>query len=131
MYRIYIFYKLTFNYMKTITSLLLTSAFIFGIGFMFNPQPAHAGYVNGYYRSNGTYVSGYYRSSPSSYSTSYKSYTPSYSSSYSTKSYPSYSSGLKYQSGYYKPSNGTYVQGHFKTYSDGNSWNNRKSLYGW
>ena len=121
--------------MKKITSLLLVFAFVFGVGFMFNAQPAHAGYVNGYYRSSPSYSSSYKSYTPSyssSYSyPSYKSYTPSYSSSYSTRSYPSYSSGLKYQSGYYKPSSGTYVQGHFKTYSDGNTWNNRKSLYGW
>lgn len=68
-----------------------------------------------------------------SYSSSYHS---SYKSSYnyktpSIRSYPSYQSGLKYQSGYYKPSTGTYVQGHFKTYSDSYKWNNRKSLYGY
>jgi hypothetical protein len=28
----------------------------------FAPSQAEAGYVNGYYRSNGTYVEGYYRS---------------------------------------------------------------------
>lgn len=112
--------------MKKIASLLLVFAFVFGIGVMFKVQPVHAGWVNGYYRSNGTYVSGYYRSSPS-YS-SYKNYAPSYSNSYS---YPSYSGGLKWQNGYYKPSTGTYVQGHYKTYSDGYIWNNRKNLYGW
>lgn len=114
--------------MKKILSFILVLTFFVGIGFVFS-APVQAGYVNGYYRSNGTYVSGYYRSSPSY--TGYKSYSPSYSSSYSTRSYPSYSSGLKWQSGYYKPSTGIYVQGHYKTYSDGYEWNNRKNLYGW
>lgn len=114
--------------MKKLLSFALAVAFFMILGFLFS-TPAHAGWVSGYYKSNGTYVSSYYRSSPS-YS-SYNSYTPSYSNSYSTRSYPSYNSGLKWQSSYYKPSTGTYVQGHFKTYSDGYTWNNRKSLYGW
>lgn len=115
--------------MRKITSLFLVFAFIFGATLTFNTQSAQAGYVSGYYKSNGTYVSGYYRNSSSTFSTS-SSYTPSYSSTYSTRTYPSYKSGLKYQSGYYR-SNGTYVQGHYKTYADGNTWNNRENLYGW
>ncbi len=117
---------------------LLTSssifAFVLGLGLMFNTTPVHAGWVNGYYRSNGTYVSSYYRSYPSY--RSYRNYTPSYRSYYtpsyrSYRSYPSYRSGLMYQRGYYKPSTGSWVSGHYKTYSDGYKWNNRKSLYGW
>ena len=101
---------------------LVFGIFAFWLGFLVNVNKVRAGYVNGYYRSNGTYVNSYYRNTPS-----YNSYTPSYS----TRSYPSYNGGLKYQGGYYKPSTGSYVQGHYKTYSDENTWNNRKSLYGW
>ena len=113
---------------KAIFSLLL-GLFTIGFGLLVNTNQVHAGYVNGYYRSNGTYVNGYYRNTPSynTYTPSYNSYTPSYN----TRNYPSYSGGLKYQDGYYKPSTGSYVQGYYKTYSDGNTWNNRKNLYGW
>ncbi len=43
-----------------------------------------------------------------------------------------YKSGgtLKYQKGYFKPSSGKYIQGHFKTGPDNYKWNNRKNLYG-
>ncbi|MDB5190357.1 MAG: hypothetical protein JWN49_683 [Parcubacteria group bacterium] len=42
---------------------LLVSAFLSFL--LFVPfASAHAGYVNGYYRSNGTYVQGYYRADP-------------------------------------------------------------------
>jgi len=37
---------------------------------------ASAGYVNGYYRSNGTYVSGHYRSAPNQYKFDNYSYKP-------------------------------------------------------
>ncbi len=30
----------------------------------------------------------------------------------------------RYQRGYYRKSSGTFVQGHFKTHSDGTNWNN-------
>ncbi|MDP3012855.1 MAG: hypothetical protein Q8M92_01345, partial [Candidatus Subteraquimicrobiales bacterium] len=79
----------------------------FNIGLIIDTKPVQAGWVSGYYRSDGTYVSGYYRS------------------------YPSRTSGLKWQDGYYKPSTGSWVDGHFKTYPDKHKWNNRKSLYGW
>jgi len=110
--------------MKKILTPLFVFIFVFGIGLLFNTTPVHAGWVSGYYRNNGTYVNSYYRSGPSY--KSYRSYTtPSY------RSYPSYRSGLRYQRGYYKPSTGSWTIGHFKTYSDGYKWNNRKSLYGW
>lgn len=38
---------------------LLVAVLLVGFGFTLS---AEAGYVNGYYRSNGTYVNGYYRS---------------------------------------------------------------------
>ena len=62
-----------------------------------------------------------------SYKSSFKSYN-----SYKTPSYKNYNSGgqLKYQGGYYKPSSGKYIEGHFKTGPDNYKWNNRKSLYG-
>ncbi len=37
---------------------------------------------------------------------------------------------LRYQRGYFKPSTGQYIGGHFKTGPDQYKWNNRKSLYG-
>ena len=144
--------------MRKIMISLLVFALVFSIGFLSNATSAYAGWVSGYYKSNGTYVNSYYRSTPSyksytpsyksytpsykSYTPSYKSYTPSYKSytpsykSYtplykSYRNYPSYKSGLKYQKGYYKPSTGSWISGHLKTYSDGYKWNNRKSLYGW
>jgi len=46
---------------------------------------AHAGYVSGYYRSNGTYVRPHYRSNPNGLrydNYSYRSYQPLYNSSY-------------------------------------------------
>jgi hypothetical protein len=39
--------------------------------------------------------------------------------------------GLRYQHGYYRPSSGTWVQGHFKTNPDAYKWNNRREQYGW
>ena len=44
-------------YMKRLFFILL-----FVIGFGVSMSTAEAGYVNGYYKSNGTYVNGYYRS---------------------------------------------------------------------
>ena len=46
--------------MKKLISILLLAALIL------STTLAYAGWVNGYYRSNGTYVSGYYRSDPNS-----------------------------------------------------------------
>ena len=59
---------------------------------------------------------------------SYTSYKP-----YKAPTYRNYKSGgsLKYQKGYYKPSSGKWINGHFKTGPDNYKWNNRKSLYGW
>lgn len=64
---------------------------------------------------------------------SYKSYkAPSYKS-YKAPIYRNYQGGgsLKYQKGYYKPSSGKWIDGHFKTKPDNYKWNNRKNLYGW
>ncbi|MFH1661908.1 MAG: hypothetical protein ABIA02_02330 [Candidatus Falkowbacteria bacterium] len=64
---------------------------------------------------------------------SYKSYKAPTYKSYKAPTYKNYKSGgtLKYQNGYYKPSSGKYINGHFKTGPDNYKWNNRKSLYGW
>lgn len=53
--------------------------------FALNAQIALAGYVRGYYRSNGTYVQPYYRSNPNGLrydNYSYKSYQPLFNNSY-------------------------------------------------
>jgi len=62
----------------------------------------------------------------------YKSSIGSYKS-YKTPSYRNYNYGgqLRYQGGYYKPSSGKWIEGHFKTGPDNYKWNNRKNLYGW
>ncbi len=131
---------------KSIISLFLL-CLITSFGFIAHAKPSNAGWVSGYYKSNGTYVNSYYRSSSNiKINNSYKSLTgstksfsapsiktykttqPSYTSP--VRNYPSYQAGLKYQPSYYKPSSNTLVNGHFKTYSDGQAWNNRKSLYG-
>ena len=73
---------------------------------------------------------------------SYKSYkAPRYRNyqgggslkSYKAPRYRNYQGGgsLKYQRGYYKPSSGKWIDGHFKTKPDNYKWNNRKNLYGW
>ena len=53
--------------------------------------------------------------------------------SYKAPRYRNYQGGgsLKYQRGYYKPSSGKWIDGHFKTKPDNYKWNNRKNLYGW
>lgn len=76
----------------------------------FIAEPAFAGWVNGYTRSDGTYVSGYYRSSPSTSS----------SSSYSL---PSSSPGKVKVEGYYRK-DGTYVRPHYRSAPDSYKWNN-------
>jgi len=61
-------------------------------------------------------------------SSSFRSYK-----SYKAPSYRNYNYGgqLRYQGGYYKPSSGKWIEGHFKTGPDNYKWNNRKNLYGW
>src|SRR3989338_6282600 len=73
--------------MKKITSLLLIFAFVFGIGFMFNSQPAHAGWVNVYFRSDGTYVNGYYKTEPNYYKWDNYSWEGDWSDSLNDKSW--------------------------------------------
>src|SRR5512136_293989 len=73
---------------------------------------AQAGWVSGYYRSNGTYVAPYYRSDYGSLGGSY-GYSSSYNSGYVYRNpYAAYPS--VHVRGYYR-SNGTYVAPHVRT----------------
>jgi hypothetical protein len=92
-----------------ILSLLVFAAFIFG-GFA---TTAEAGYVNGYYRSNGTYVNGYWRSEPNGLKYDNYSWTSGddlyndsyYDSGYDSNWYtPSYTWDSDYYTGYYSNS---------------------------
>ena len=103
---------------KHISILTILSMFLVGTIFIFNAKPIEA-------KSYG-------------YKSSYKSYKlPSYRNynykSYKLPSYRNYNYGgqLRYQRGYYKPSSGKWIEGHFKTGPDNYKWNNRKNLYGW
>ncbi len=74
--------------MKHLLKCLLLAVFLFSVAGM-----ANAGWVNGYYRSNGTYVDGYYRSD--SNGLKYDNYSWSwgddlYNDSYYDYSRPSY-----------------------------------------
>lgn len=61
------------------------------ISLVFTATPsAQAGYVRGYFRSNGTYVSGYYRTSPNAYKFDNYSYNGGDLFNNSYYSYPSY-----------------------------------------
>lgn len=113
--------------MKKIT--LLFAGLLLAIGAFVPANDANAGWVSGYYRSNGTYVSGYYRSSPSRSYTSY-SY-PSYSYSYPSYSYSYSRPKLEYVRSYYKPSSNTWVSGYYRTKADSTIYNNRIYSYGW
>ena len=58
---------------------------ILSLLFFGSSATVNAGYVSGYYKSNGTYVQSYYRSNPNGLNYdnySYKSYEPSYNQSY-------------------------------------------------
>ncbi|MFC1645526.1 hypothetical protein ACFL08_05915 [Patescibacteria group bacterium] len=84
-------------------TMFLVVAFVF-VGV----NKADAGYVSGYYRSNGTYVSPYYRSNPNGLNYdnySYRSNQPLYNNSYGRyNTYkwntPSYYTQSDYYSGY-------------------------------
>ncbi len=86
---------------KILLSLILVLGLFFSLSSVVN-----AGYVNGYYRSNGTYVSGYYRSNPNVYKNDNYGYTGGsiYNSSYgkyNTYKYntPSYRTQSNYYTG--------------------------------
>ena len=53
--------------MKKFLLELLICGVILGISYFGNMQPANAGWVNGYFRSDGTWVNGYYRTEPNYY----------------------------------------------------------------
>lgn len=56
--------------------------------FLFAVTPSvSAGWVNGYYRSNGTYVSGYYRTEPNLYKWDNYSFDGDWSDSYNDNTY--------------------------------------------
>jgi|SRR3989344_1057030 len=85
--------KKFFSIISLFSLLLVFTAFV---------EPADAGYVNGYYRSNGTYVQPYYRSRPNAYTYDNYSYrSPSYSNGYGYNS-SSYTS-RSYSSRWYTP----------------------------
>jgi len=78
-----------------------------GVSLFFSTRVVNAGWVNGYYRSNGTYVQGYYRSNPNglrydnySYKPSQPLYNPSYGS-YNTYKWntPSWNTQSDYYTG--------------------------------
>lgn len=93
------------------------------LSFSLLPSIVEAGYVSGYYRSNGTYVSGYYRSEPNglkydnySWSSGDDLYNDSYydygrSSAWYT---PSYTWDSDYYTGYY--SNSSYNNPYAESY---------------
>src|SRR3990167_3029474 len=85
--------KKFFSIISLFSLLLVFTAFV---------EPADAGYVNGYYRSNGTYVQPYYRSRANAYTYDNYSYkSPSYSNGYGYNS--SYYSGRSYSSNWRTP----------------------------
>lgn len=74
--------------------------FIFSVFSLMSPIITYAGYVNSYFKSNGTFVPGYYRSEPNVYkfdNYGYKSGSNSVNSSYY---YPT----KKYSADWYTPS---------------------------
>lgn len=84
---------------KILTLLLFLTFFVSSLVFT---ESVEAGYVNGYYRSNGTYVQPYYRSRPNAYTYDNYSYrSPSYSNGYG---YNNSYSNKSYSSSWYSPS---------------------------
>lgn len=98
------FYCLIKEIMKKVLMLIFSFSIFVSIFMAFT----NAGYVNGYYRSNGTYVNSYYRSNANALKYDNYSYKPSqglYNSSYnSTKNYNSnwYTTTTTTQSNYYQ-----------------------------
>lgn len=96
-----------------IDKMKLVFTFLTLIGLLFLPvSTVHAGWVNGYFRSNGTYVNGYYRTDPDLYKWNNYSFDNDWSDSYNDRSY--------YRSYGYDPEpwDDDYVD-----YSYGSSWN--------
>lgn len=82
------------------------------LGMLLPSAVALAGYVNGYYRSNGTYVNGYYRSTPDG--NPYNNYSfPGNTNPYTGKVAPGNAS--TYLNNYYNPS--TYTSPSYNTYT--------------
>ena len=61
--------------------------FIFSIGFLSNATSVYAGWVSGYYKSNGTYVNGYYKTEPNYYKWDNLSWNGDWSDSLNDKSW--------------------------------------------
>lgn len=112
---------------------IILSAFVFMAFLLGLPLTTQAGYVNGYFKSNGTYVPGYYRSNPNAYksdnysykgdnlfNTSYYYPTKNYSDSWYTPSYvtqPNYYTGKSYYDlNTYPQVNQTYSPPSYNTY---------------
>ncbi|MCD6149804.1 hypothetical protein J7J13_03415 [bacterium] len=70
---------------KIISSLLLIG--IFSFIFLQGIDIAHAGWVSGYFRDNGTYVNGYYKTEPNYYKWDNYSWDGDWSNAYNDKSY--------------------------------------------
>ena len=68
--------------------------------FLLGTPTAFAGYVNGYYRSNGTYVNGYYRSDANAYKYDNYSFKGNWNDAYNTSYYAPTKS---YSSSWYQP----------------------------
>ncbi|MFZ3071917.1 MAG: hypothetical protein WA162_01595 [Thermodesulfobacteriota bacterium] len=97
--------------MKKISIVVI--ALFFATIFLFSPALVDAGWVNGYYKSNGTYVEGYYRSSPNN----------SVLDNYSTKGN---SNPYTLEKGYVDPYKDIYKPTRIQPYSP---YNSNRSLY--
>lgn len=82
---------------------IILTLFVFVVFSLGLPFTIHAGYVNGYFKSNGTYVPGYYRSSPNTYKYDNYSYKAGSDLFNSSNSYPT----KNYSSNWYTPSSVT------------------------
>ena len=75
--------------------------FVFVVGFMFvNPPLVSAGWVDGYYKSNGTYVNGYWKSNPNGLKYDNYSFDGNWSDAYNDTYF---SSTKNYSADWYKP----------------------------
>lgn len=95
--------------MKRVTGILV---FIFV--FLLSTSQVDAGWVNGYYRSNGTYVSGYYKTDPDVYKWNNYSFDDDWSDSYNDNTY--------YRSYGYDPE--PYDDDYVSSYSKNSYWDN-------
>ncbi len=66
---------------------IITYIFIFISALLLTPSVTNAGWVNGYFRSNGTYVNGYYRTDPDMYKWNNYSFDGDWADSYNDTTY--------------------------------------------